>query len=160
MFAGFALTLNGLSYVIKMDEKVRAVANILVGIVIGTNAIFQTTQAASQVEFGFSAIMWMFALNYFIISPDLLFKIDRQSFFGVYSLFATAVSVAFFLDSLGGYWEMIVLWAMWTILWLQSTLAILFGIKSIDKLSPHILIFNGVVSTFIPGMAILLGVIL
>jgi hypothetical protein len=49
---------------------------------------------------------------------------------------------------------------MWGVLWAQSFLASLLCIKAIDKFSPHILILNGVASTFIPGFLILLGVIL
>ena len=63
LFAGFALTLNGMSCLTRVDNKARAIANILVGIVIGINAVFQTAQADCHITFGFSAAMWLFALS-------------------------------------------------------------------------------------------------
>jgi len=168
VFAGFALTLNGVSYLIKVDDKVKALANVLIGIVIGTNAVFQTSQAVeleSTMHFGFSAAMWMFALNYIIIAAHIFFKSDNWKVFGLYALFAAIVSFIFAGDTAmalehGAPWEMVYLWLMWAFLWTQSFLAILFGMKAVDKFSPHILILNGVASTFVPGMLILLGVIL
>jgi len=165
MFAGFALTLNGVSYFMEVDNKVKALTNILIGIVIGTNAIFQTAQATDHITYGFSAAMWLFALNYFIIAAHIFFKSDNWKVFGLYALFAAIVSFIFAGDTVmalehGAPWEMIYLWLMWALLWTQSFLALLFGIKAVDKLSPHILILNGIASTFVPGMLILLGVIL
>jgi hypothetical protein len=163
LFAGFALTLNGISYFTKVDDRAKAVANILVGIVIGTNAVFQTAAADSHITYGFSAAMWLFALNYFIIAAHILFKADNWKVFGLYSLFATIVSLIFAIDTAttdGAPWEMIYMWGMWCILWAQSFIAILLGVKAVDKLTPHILILNGVASTFIPGTLILLGMIL
>jgi|GEM_PF-563865 len=177
IFAGFALTLNGLSYRMEVDNKVKAIANILVGLVIGINAIFMTAQAANHVYlatdnalphfvyFGFSAAMWMFSLNYFVIAAHILLGSTNWKVFGVYSLFAMAVSFVFAADTImglpyGAPVEMVFLWLMWAVLWLQSVLAILFGSTAIDKFSPHILVINGVFSTFIPGILILLGVIL
>jgi hypothetical protein len=49
---------------------------------------------------------------------------------------------------------------MWTLLWAQSFIAVLLGSKTIDKATPYILILNGIMSTFVPGALILLGVIL
>ena len=165
IFAGFALTLNGVSYLTPVDNKVKGIANILVGIVIGMNAIFQVAQADSHITFGFAAAMWLFSLNYFIIAAHIFFNSTNWKVFGLYALFAAIVSFIFAGDTMvglafGAPWEMVYMWLMWGVLWTQSFLAILFGIKAVDKFSPHILILNGVASTFVPGMLILLGVIL
>jgi len=168
LFAGFALTLNGISYFTAVDNRIKAIANILVGIVIGTNAIIQTSGAAELGffwEFGFAAAMWLFSLNYFIIAAHILLKADNWKIFGIFSGFATLVSLIFMgetiwlvLNDAEGIAVMIYLWAMWMVLWLQSFLAIF--VPSIDKYSPHTLIANGIASTFIPGALILLGIIL
>lgn len=161
IFAGFALTLNGLSYVTTVDRRVRGVANVLVGIVIGVNAILQVSQSACHTTFGFSAIMWMFSLNYFIIAAHIFFRSESWSVFALYALFATLVSFAFTTEAivLGASWVMIYLWVMWSLLWLQSFIALLPRMKVVDKFSPHILIVNGIASTFVPGILILLGII-
>jgi len=162
MFAGFALSLNGLSYLVKMDDRVKAIANILVGLVIAINAVFQTAAAVDHITFGFSAAMWLFALNYFIIAAHILLKAENWKVFGLYGLFASIVSLVFAGDTLlnNGPWEMVYMWLMWAALWAQSFKAILLNIGFVAKLTPHILILNGVASTFVPGMLILLGIIL
>ena len=162
LFAGFALTLNGLSYLIPVDNKVKGAANILVGAVIAINAIFQTAAATCHTTFGFSAAMWLFALNYFVIAAHIFMKSDNWKVFGVYGMFASIVSFIFMGESIvtNAPWEMIYMWGMWAVLWAQTFFAILIGIKAVDKLTPHILILNGIASTFIPGALILLGVIL
>ena len=162
LFAGFALTLNGISYLTKVDDRAKAVANILVGVVIAINAVFQTAMATNHVTFGFSAAMWLFALNYFVIAAHILFKADNWKVFGLYGLFASIVSLVFAGDTIinNGPWEMIYMWLMWAVLWAQGFAAIVLGNKAIDKLTPHVLILNGVTSTFIPGLLILLGIIL
>jgi hypothetical protein len=164
LFAGFALTLNGVSYLTKVDDRAKAAANVLVGLVIAVNAVFQTGAAgiaeeSAHVFYGFSAAMWMFALNYFIIAAHIFFKADNWKVFGLYSLFASLVSFIFAGDSIanGAPWELIALWFMWALLWAQSFLAIMTKSKTIDKLTPWILIANGVGSTFVPGALILLG---
>jgi len=162
LFAGFALTLNGVSYLTKVDDKAKGVANVLVGIVIAVNAVFQTAAANNHVTFGFSAAMWLFALNYFIIATHIFIKADNWKVFGLYSLFASLVSFVFAGDTFinSGPWEMVYMWLMWAALWAQSFFAVMLDIKAVDKFTPYILIINGVASTFIPGFLILLGIIL
>jgi len=162
LFAGFALMLNGISYFTKVDDKAKGVANILVGVVIAINAIFQTAAATDHVTFGFAAAMWVFALNYFVIAAHIFTGASNWKVFGVYSLFASVVSLVFAADTVIGSspWEMTYMWLMWAILWGQSCFAILFGVKAIDRFTPHILVINGIASTFVPGLLILLGIIL
>ena len=162
LFAGFALTLNGISYLMPVDNKVKGVANVLVGVIIGINAIFQTAQATGYITFGFSAAMWLFALNYFIIAAHIFFKSENWKVFGLYGLFASLVSFTFAADALftSAPGVMVYLWIMWGLLWAQSFFAIMLESKAIAKFTPHILILNGVASTFVPGFLILLGVIL
>jgi len=162
LFAGFALTLNGVSYLTKVDDKVKGAANALVGLIIAINATFQVSAATDHITHGFAAAMWLFALNYFIIAAHIFFKADNWKVFGLYSLFAAIVSLVFAGDTLvsSGPWEMIYLWGMWGLLWVQSFVSILCGSKAVDKLSPHVLILNGIASTFVPGFLILLGIIL
>jgi hypothetical protein len=145
-----------------VDDRAKGIANILVGFVIAVNAVFQTSQATGFSTYGFAAAMWLFALNYFIIAAHIFFKSENWQVFGVYSLFASIVSLVFAAESLilGAPLELVYMWGMWMVLWAQSFLAILFGLQSVDKFSPHILILNGIASTFIPGFLILLGIIL
>ena len=162
LFAGFALTLNGISYLMAVDNKVKGVANVLVGAIIAINAIFNTARAADHITFGFSAAMWLFALNYFIIAAHIFLKSENWKIFGLYGLFASLVSFTFAAEAVmtSAPGVMVYLWIMWGLLWAQSFFAIMLESKAIAKFTPHILILNGVASTFVPGFLILLGVIL
>lgn len=162
VFAGFALSLNGVGYFTTLDNKAKGMANILVGVIIAVNAIFQTAAANCHMTFGFSAAMWLFALNYFIIAAHTLTETGNWKVFGMYGLFAALVSLIFFGDTLvnNGPWEMAYMWVMWAVLWGQSFLSIMVGGKLVNQMTPYILILNGIASTFIPGILILLGVIL
>ena len=162
LFAGFALTLNGVSYLTKVDDRVKGTANAFVGLIIAINAVFQTAAATDHITHSFAAAMWLFALNYFVIAAHIFFKADNWKVFGLYGLFASIVSFVFMGDMLinSGPWEMIYMWGMWGILWAQGFFAILCGIEAVDKLTPHVLILNGIASTFVPGFLILLGIIL
>ena len=162
LFAGFALTLNGLSYLTPVDDKVKGMANVLVGLVIGINAVFQTAQASGYVTYGFAAAMWLFALNYFIIAAHIFFNSENWKVFGLYGLFASLVSFTFAGEALftGAPLVLVYLWGMWGLLWAQSFASIMLGSKAVDRLTPHVLILNGVASTFVPGFLILLGLIL
>jgi len=162
LFAGFALTLNGVSYITAVDNKVKGMVNIFVGAIIAINAVFQTGQATDHITYGFAAAMWLFALNYFVIASHIFFKSENWKAFGLYGLFASLVSFTFAVDAIiaGSPGVLIYMWCMWGVLWAQSFFAILLNIRSIDRLTPHVLILNGIASTFVPGFLILLGVIL
>lgn len=162
LFAGFVLTLNGFSYFVEVDNKTKGVVNLLVGVIIGINAVFQTAFGTNHVEFGFAAAMWLFSANYFIIAAHTLLNSVNWKVFGLYGLFASITSFVFAGEAIvvGAPVVFIYLWCMWGILWLQGFIAIVLENKKVDKFTPHILIINGVASTFIPGFLILLGVIL
>jgi hypothetical protein len=136
--------------------------NALIGCIIAINAIFQTSQAIDPVTYGFAAAMWLFALNYFVIAAHIFFDSVNWKVFGLYGLFAAIVSFTFAAEAL--FLEsplvLVYLWSMWGVLWAQSFAAILLENSAIDKFTPHVLILNGIASTFVPGFLILLGVIL
>jgi len=171
IFAGFVLTLNGVGYFKKIDDKAKAVINLLVGVIIAINAVIQVV-FAMQVEygaylfFGFAAAGWLFAMNYFVLAAHILLKSESWNGFGLYGLFASLVSVAFavytFVTANGNVHLILlgVLWVLWAILWAQTFASIFLGSKKIDKITPHTLIFMGIVSTFVPGILILTGVFL
>jgi len=161
LFAGFALTLNGISIFTVVDEKVKGAANSFVGVIIAINAVFQASRATNYTGYGYSAAMWLFSLNYLIIAAHVFCKSVNWKVFGLYELFATVVSFTFACESIltGAPWVYVYMWCMWGLLWGQGFLAILLGIKAIDKFTPHLLILNGIASTFVPGFLMLLGII-
>jgi len=162
LFAGFALTLNGISYIKPVDDKAKGISNAIVALIIAINAVFQISQAYNHIAFGFGAAMWLFAVSYFLVAIHILFKSTNWGAVGLYGLFAGLVSIAFAIDIIvaGGPWEMAYMWSMWSVLWLQSFFAISLNLNAINKVTPHVLILNGIASTFVPGILVLLGIIL
>ncbi|MCL2555902.1 MAG: AmiS/UreI family transporter [Firmicutes bacterium] len=169
IFAGFVLTLNGFSLIekAKIDQKVKGAINLTVGVLIAVNAILQTIIAGGMVDspyqmmhFGFAAAMWLFSVNYLILGFHVFLKAESYKAFGLFSAFASIVSFIFAVEAvIAGGWLFIVLWFMWAVLWLQSFLTMTLEIKWAGKLSAAILIINGVISTFLPGMLMVLGVL-
>ena len=165
IFAGFALSLNGLSYFVTVDERARSLVNVFVGAIIAINAIMQTQiaiESSTHTAFGFAAATWLFAINYFVIAAHIHFKSNNWKVFGLYSVFASAIALSFAIDNLltSGPAVMLYLWLMWAILWAQSGLAIMTGLKVVDRLTPYVLLANGIASTFVPGILMVHGMIL
>ena len=160
MFAGFALSLNGVSYYVKINRKMIAFANLLVGAIIFINSVIGVLQAASIADYSNSAGGFLFAVNYLLIFISHI-KEDTFKLFGFYELFAFIVSAIYVVSTaINGIYILTYLWAMWAILWFEGFLDSFCNIKNMDRISPIFLIANGILSTFVPGILILLGIIL
>ena len=160
LFAGFALSLNGVSYFVKIDRKMIGFANLIVGLIIALNSIIGVVQASGIADYSNAAGGFLFAVNYILIFVSHI-KEDNFKMFGFFELFATVVSIIYAVSTaLSGVYILTYLWAMWALLWLEGFLDSFCGVKGMSKVSPIILIANGVLSTFVPGVLILLGIIL
>ena len=172
VFAGLVLALNGYALLPKsnVDKRVQGTVNAVVGALIAINATITVFRAGHRegYEFAHAAGGWLFTINYFIIAAHIFFKSESWKGFGFFSLFATIFSLIFAVDAIVNYfhWIFIYMWFMWALLWFQSFLAMGINYKEgckfaafIGKLSAPILIINGIASTFIPGILMLLGVI-
>ena len=160
LFAGFALSLNGASYFVKIDRKMIGFANLVVGLIIALNSIIGVVQASGIADYSNAAGGFLFAVNYILIFVSHI-KEDNFKMFGFFELFATIVSIIYAVSTaLSGVYILTYLWAMWALLWLEGFLDSFCGVKGMNKVSPIILIANGVLSTFVPGVLILLGIIL
>jgi len=155
LFVGFVLLLNGISYLIEVDDNVKGLVNALIGVVVAINAIFEVSQGI----FASAAGMWIFALNYFIVAAHIFFGSKNWKILGIYGLFVAIVCMVFIVDSvLAGAWVLVYLWAMWGILWIQGFFSIVCGSKLADKYTPHVLIINGIASCLVPGLLVLLEI--
>ena len=160
LFAGFALSLNGVSYFVKIDRKMIGFANLIVGLIILTNSIIGVVQATGIADYSNAAGGFLFAVNYILIFISHI-KEDNFKLFGFFELFATIVSLIYTVTTaIAGVYILTYLWAMWAVLWFEGFLDSFCGIRAMSKVSPIILLANGLFSTFVPGVLILLGIIL
>ena len=114
LFAGFILILNGIGGLRELNPKMHGVANILVGMVVGIDAIFQTSHSKGTIDFGHVAVMWIFSLNYILIAAHSFISPPDWLILGVYEIFASLVCAAFAYQS----WKqhngvLLYLWVMW-----------------------------------------------
>ena len=160
LFAGFALSLNGLSYYVKIDRKMIGFANLMVGAIIFINSVIGVLQATSIEGYSNSAGGFLFAVNYFLIFISHI-KEDNFKLFGFYELFASIISLIYVVSTaISGAYILTYLWVMWAVLWFEGFLDSFCNVKAMSKASPIVLLANGVLSTFVPGILILLGIIL
>ena len=160
VFAGFALSLNGVSYFTKIDRKMIGFANLVVGLIIFINSVIGVLQANCIADYSNAAGGFLFAVNYILIFISHI-KEDVFKMFGFFELFATIVSLIYVVSTaLSGVYILTYLWAMWAVLWFEGFLDSFCNVKGMAKVSPFILIANGILSTFVPGILILLGIIL
>lgn len=160
LFAGLALSINGVAYYVKFDRKVLGFVNLIVGLIIFINSIVGVLQASQITDYSNSAGGFLFAVNYILLYISHT-KEDNFKVFGFFELFACIVSVVYMISSaIEGVYILTYLWLMWEVLWFEGFLDSFCGIKVMSKISPIVLIANGLFSTFIPGILILLGIIL
>ena len=160
LFAGFALSLNGVSYFVKVDRKMIGYANLIVGLIIFINSIIGVLHASAIADYSNAAGGFLFAVNYILIFISHI-REDNFKLFGFFELFATIVSLIYVVyTAIGGVYILTYLWAMWAALWLEGFLDSFCNIKVMVKVSPFMLMANGILSTFVPGVLILLGIIL
>ena len=155
MFAGFALILNGISCIKPLNNKMVAIINGLVGLIIFFNSVIGVFNANGIVDYANAAGGFLFAINYLIIFAERMFNSDFIVF-GWFEMYAFIISIAFGIYALvGEFYFIAVLWFMWFVLWLVGFLATIAKWHFAQKISPLVLVFSGIISTGVPGLLIL-----
>lgn len=157
-FAGFVLILNGISYWQELDRKVIGGVNLVVAGIIGVNSIIGVATAEGIVDYANSAGGFLFAFNYLLIGIERLLG-SNFAVFGWFQLYASLFSLAFGINCIvAGAMIMAYLWLMWFVLWLVGFMATYIS-HELDRICPYVLIANGLLSTGIPGILMLLQII-
>ena len=154
------------------SPKSIAFFNVIVGalLVIG-NFIMLGIGGGGTGYFGWQNITagMLFGVTYLFIAANFLFKLDMRPF-GIYSLGVTLTAAAMIIYNIigladtgladGGYHSLIlaILWALWLVLWLTGFLQFVCGVKKIGKIFPWLSIILGVISAFVPGILLIMGV--
>ena len=155
MFAGFALILNGISCIKPLNNKMVAIINGLVCLIIFLNSAIGVFNANGIVDYANAAGGFLFAINYLIIFAERMFNSDFIVF-GWFEMYAFIMSFAFGVYALvGEFYFIAVLWFMWFVLWLVGFLATIAKWQFAQKISPLVLVLSGIISTGVPGLLIL-----
>ena len=161
LFVGIVLINNGICALWKVDGKAAAVMNIFVGGL----SVFINFLSLAQGEYYAAGTGLLFGFTYLFVAINNIFKLDTRPF-AVFSTFVAVNAVIFgFIEGISGNvilgidpdirWAGI--WWLWAILWGSAFVTDILK-KDLGKAVPVLQIAEGIITAWIPGIMMLLGV--
>ena len=161
LFVGIVLINNGACTLMKVPPKAAAVMNIFVGGL----SLFINFLNLIRGNYYAAGTGLLFCFTYLFVAVNNIFGFDWKPF-AVFSTFV-AVNAAVFgiVEGVTGSsvlgitsdWRWAAIWWAWAVLWGTSFFTDLLK-KNLGKFVPCLQIFEGVVTAWIPGVMMLLGV--
>ena len=160
LFVGIVLINNGVCTLMKVSPKAAAVMNIFVGGL----SVFINFVSLVQGNFYAAGTGLLFGFTYLFVAVNNIFGLDPRPF-AVFSTFV-AVNAAVFgiVEGITGCealgitpdirWALI--WWLWAVLWGSAFVTDIMK-KKTGKFVPVLQIIEGVITAWIPGVLILLG---
>ena len=160
LFVGIVLINNGVCTLMKVSPKAAAVMNIFVGGL----SVFINFVSLVQGNYYAAGTGLLFGFTYLFVAVNNIFGLDPRPF-AVFSTFVAVNAVVFGIvegitgsESLGITpdirWALI--WWLWAVLWGSAFVTDIMK-KKTGKFVPVLQIFEGLVTAWIPGILILLG---
>lgn len=160
LFVGVVLISNGVCNLTKINAKASSVLNFLVGglglFICLTNLVLGNYYAAGT--------GLLFCFTYLTIGIISVFELDSRPFAWFCAFVAVnAVIFGTIEGFLGSDYLGIVpdirwagIWYLWALLWATGIVEDVFGFK-LGKFTPCLQIFDGVITAWVPGLMLLLG---
>lgn len=160
LFVGIVLINNGMCSLYKVDGKSAAVMNIFTG----SLSLFINFVNLVQGNYYAAGTGLLFCFTYLFAAFHNILKLNPIPF----AWFSTFVAVnAVIFGTIEGFtgcmalgiqadWRWAVIWYLWAILWGTSFVEDIMG-KKLGKFVPTLQIFEGVVTAWIPGVLMLIG---
>lgn len=161
LFVGIVLINNGVCTLLKVNPKAAAVMNFFVGGL----SIFINAVSIIQGNYYAAGTGLLFGFTYLFVALNNLLKLDPRPF-AVFSTFVAVNAVVFGIiegitgsEALGitADWRWAVIWWLWAILWGTAFFTDILK-KNLGKFVPCLQIFEGIITAWVPGILILLGV--
>jgi acid-activated urea channel len=154
-FVGIVLVMNGALRLSAVDAKSTAAMNVFTGfLLVLTNLIALVASGGTTLAFLNGTGGLLFGVTYLFIAANHNFGLDWRPF-AWYSLgvavFAVIETVACWTVDL----RLALLWLAWAVLWLESFVEVVLGVKSLAKVYPWLSIAEGVFAAFIPAIFML-----
>ncbi|HJD12958.1 MAG TPA: AmiS/UreI family transporter [Candidatus Ruminococcus avistercoris] len=160
LFVGIVLINNGICNLCNVDGKAAAVMNIFTGGL----SVFINFVNLVQGNYYAAGTGLLFGFTYLFVAANNIFKLNGKPF----AWFSTFVAVnAVVFGTLEGFvgsqalgiepdirWAGI--WYLWAILWGTSFLEEILG-KKLGKFTPCLQVFEGIVTAWIPGLLMMIG---
>ncbi|EHU8832492.1 acid-activated urea channel [Enterococcus faecalis] len=163
VYVGMVLISNGFYRLYNLKDKSLVVMNYFTGSLglilnIGTILIGVATEQSNEWFYN-SATGLLFAFTYLYIAINNTFNLD-QRLYGWYSLFVAIntipAGILCFYGVGGSVWYGVIWW-LWGVLWLIGFIENIFG-KNFGKSIGYFSIFEGIITAWIPGALMLLGI--
>ena len=160
LFVGIVLINNGVCTLMKVPPKAAAVMNIFVGGL----SVFINFVSLVQGNFYAAGTGLLFGFTYLFVAVNNIFGLDPRPF-AVFSTFVAVNAVVFgIVEGITGSetlgitpdirWALI--WWLWAVLWGSAFVTDILK-KKTGKFVPVLQIIEGVITAWIPGVLILLG---
>ncbi len=160
LFVGIVLINNGICNLCNVDGKAAAVMNIFTGGL----SVFINFVNLVQGNYYAAGTGLLFGFTYLFVAANNIFKLNGKPF----AWFSTFVAVnAVVFGTLEGFvgsqalgiepdirWAGI--WYLWAILWGTSFVEEILG-KKLGKFTPCLQVFEGIVTAWIPGLLMMIG---
>ena len=160
LFVGIVLMNNGFCTLYNVDGKSTAVMNIFTG---GLSVIANTI-AMVQGHYYAAGTGLLFGFTYLFVAFNKILKLSPIPF-AWFSTFVAINAVVFgtIEGALGSQylnitpdWRWAGIWYLWAILWGTAFVEDILGVK-LGKFVPYLQIFEGIVTAWIPGVLLLIG---
>lgn len=160
LFVGIVLINNGICNLCNVDGKAAAVMNVFTGGL----SLFINFVNLVQGNYYAAGTGLLFGFTYLFVAANNIFKLNGKPF----AWFSTFVAVnAVVFGTLEGFmgsralgiepdirWAGI--WYLWAILWGTSFVEEILG-KKLGKFTPCLQVFEGIVTAWIPGLLMMIG---
>ena len=161
LFVGIVLINNGICALAGTDGKSAAVMNILTG---GLSLFINFTNLALGNYYAAGTGL-LFCFTYLWVAAMNIFRLDGKPF-AWFSTFVAVNAVIFgYVEGISGSaslgiapdWRWAAIWWLWAVLWGSSFVTDIMG-KKLGKFVPCLQVFEGIVTAWIPGVMLLLGI--
>lgn len=162
LFVGIVLINNGVCNLGKVDPKAAAVMNILTGGL----SLFINFVNLTQGNYYAAGTGLLFCFTYLFVAINNIFGLSGLPF-AWFSTFVAINAVIFgVIEGVSGSaalgiapdWRWAAIWWLWAVLWGTSFFTDILKIKSVGKIVPWLQIVEGIITAWIPGVMILLGI--
>ena len=160
LFVGIVLINNGLCRLYQVDGRSTAIMNILVG---GLSLIINVISLV-QGHYYAAGTGLLFGFTYLFVAFSSLMGLDPKPF----AWFSTFVAInALIFGTVEGItgstalaispdWRWAAIWYLWAILWGTAFVEDILGYQ-LGKFVPRLQVFEGVITAWVPGLLLLLG---
>ena len=161
LFVGIVLINNGVCALWKVDKKAAAVMNFFVGGL----SIFINFVSIVQGNYYAAGTGLLFGFTYLFVGVNSVYSLDSKPF-AVFSTFVAVNAVIFgIIEGVSGSsalgitpdWRWAAIWWLWAILWGSAFVTDIMK-KDLGKAVPVLQIAEGIITAWIPGIMMLLGV--